>query len=195
MLRSLLSLTLIFIFFAAATVSCSLPPFGSSAQPPVSNAVFVSANDEEAVWERVVDVLHDYRFEIARENKLDGVIETQYKTGSSLLEPWHLESVGLENRLESTLQSIRRRVFVYIMRPVEIGGGFNVRVEAFKEIEHLPGVAANSAGGATFQESRPLARDLNLVVGQSTPSGWIPLGRDFALEQQLSQHLQAALSH
>ena len=33
-----------------------------------------------------IDVLHDYRFAIARENKLDGVIETEYKVGSGLLE-------------------------------------------------------------------------------------------------------------
>lgn len=60
--------------------------------------------------------------------------------------------------------------------------------------EDLPGVAANSPGGATFQESAPLKRDLNLVVGQSSKSNWIPKGRDQALEQaflaSLVQNLQ-----
>ena len=36
-------------------------------------------------------------FEIARENKLDGVIETQYKTGAGILEPWHPDTVGLSS--------------------------------------------------------------------------------------------------
>src|SRR5262245_16812844 len=75
-----------------------------------ANPVFVAASNEEAVWERTVDVVHDY-FEIARENPIlgsqPGVIETRYKTGASLFEPWHRDSHGLESRLESTAQSIR----------------------------------------------------------------------------------------
>ncbi len=161
-----------------------------SARPvaAVQNPIFVPGNNEEAVWERTVDVLHDYQFAIARENKLDGIIQTEYKVGASILEPWHRDSVGFENRLESTLQSIRRQAFVSIT-PAE--GGFLVGVEAYKELEDLPGLAANSAGGATFQESTPLQRDLNLVVGQSTPSGWIPQGRDWTLEQSVLNDLNA----
>jgi len=157
----------------------------------VSNPVFVPANNPEAVWERTVSVLHQYQFPIRRENKLDGIIETDYKIGSGVLEPWHHDSVGLENQLESSLQSIRRRLSVSI-QPGD--GGYWVGVEAFKELEDLAGMAANSAGGATFQESTPLKRDLDRVVGQSTRSGWIALGRDPALEQSLLRSLQANLS-
>jgi hypothetical protein len=155
----------------------------------VGNPILVPAGNEQRIWERTIDVLHDYRFQIARENKLDGVIETEYKVGSGLLEPWHRDSVGRENQLESTLQSIRRRVFVSI---TSSEGGYLVAVEAFKELEDLAGLAAISSGGATFQESTPLQRDLNLVVGQSTPSGWIPLGRDIELEQDMLIRLQSA---
>src|SRR6186713_26628 len=80
--------------------------------PPVANPVFVRAQNPEDAWERTVDVVHDYLFEIERENKLGGVIETRYKTGASLQEPWHPDSVGAANRWESTLQSIRRKAFV-----------------------------------------------------------------------------------
>jgi len=149
--------------------------------------IFVPGNNEEVVWERVVDVIHDYRFRIARENKLVGMIETKYKVGASILEPWHRDSVGPVNRLESTFQSIRRRVNISIQRAE---GGFLISVEAFKELEDLPGQASSSAGGATFQDNNPLQRDLNLVVRQSTPSGWIPLGRDIALEQSMLGRLQ-----
>lgn len=149
--------------------------------------IFVPGNNEEVVWERVVDVIHDYRFRIARENKLVGMIETKYKVGASILEPWHRDSVGPANRLESTFQSIRRRVNVSIQRAE---GGFLISVEAFKELEDLPGRTANSAGGATFQDNNPLQRDLSLVVGRSTPSGWIPLGRDISLEQSMLGRLR-----
>jgi len=152
------------------------------------NSVFVGTANNEAVWEQTVSMLHKYNFEIARENKLDGIIETDYKVGSGCLEPWHRESVGFKNRVESSLQSIRRRVLVSIT-PAE--GGFFVNIEAFKELEDLPGIAANSAGGATFQDNRPLQRDLNLVVGQSTPSGWINKGRDPALEAEMLQYLNS----
>jgi hypothetical protein len=150
--------------------------------------VFVRANNHEVAWERTVDVVHDYLFEIERENKLGGVLETRYKTGASALEPWHRDSVGAHNRLESTLQSIRRKAFVSVT-PVE--GGYLIGVEAHKELEDVA-KAANLQGAATFLDDNILARDLNAVVGQATPSGWIPKGRDEALEQQMLQSLNRA---
>lgn len=165
------------------------PPQSPQQGVMTSEPVFVSGNDLEPVWERVVDVLHDYHFELARQNKLDGVIETKYKVGASLVEPWHRDSVGLQNRLESTLQSIRRRAFVSI---TPANGGYLISVVAHKELENLVGLAANSAGGATFQENAPLQRDLDVVVGQTTPSGWVSHGRDFALEQDMTERLKAA---
>jgi hypothetical protein len=159
-------------------------------RPPASNPFFVAANDEEAVWERTVDVIHNY-FEIERENKLDGVIETQPKVGASLFEPWHHDSQGFDNRLESTFQSIRRRAFVNVT-PTD--GGYLVGVEVIKELEDLPGIAANTPGAATFQQNNPLRRDLNLVVGQSTPSGWLILGRDEVLERDMLNSLQHEFS-
>lgn len=163
---------------------------GPAGQPVVaSEPVFVAGNDMEPVWERVVDVLHGYQFEIARQNKLDGVIETKYKVGAGLTEPWHRDSVGFRNRLESTLQSIRRRVFVHV---TPANGGYLVSVVAYKELENLVGLAANSAGGATFQENAPLQRDLNVVVGQTAPSGWVSHGRDLALERDMTARLKVA---
>jgi hypothetical protein len=158
-----------------------------------NNPMFVPmpARNDEMVWERAVDVVHDYRFEIERKNKLDGVIETQYRVGSGLLEPWHRDSIGIENRLESSLQSIRRRAFVSVT-PTE--GGYLVGVEVHKELEDLAGVAANSAGGATFEIDQPLRRDLSMVLGQSRPSGWISQGRDVLLERDMLSRLQATLS-
>jgi len=149
------------------------------------NPVFVRANNQDAVWEHAVDVLHGHYFEIERENRLDGRIETSYKTGSGWLEPWHRDSVGSENRWESTLQPIRRKAFVSIT-PAE--GGYFVGVEVLKELEDVQ-QAAHSEGGATFLDNSPLRRDLNAVVGQSSPSGWIPKGRDPALEALMLSEL------
>lgn len=155
------------------------------------NPLGVRAGNDDVLWERTVDVLHDYQFQIVREDRLARVIETEYKVGSGCLEPWHHDSVGVDNRLESTLQSIRRRVRV-TLAPSDAGGYYAVTVEAFKEREDLPGIAANSAGAATFSESTPFARDLNPVVGQSRASRWIPAGRDVDLERAILASLRAA---
>lgn len=153
----------------------------------VSNPVFVPANSQHSAWEKAVDVLHDFHFPIARENRLDGVIETDYRVGSNVIEPWHGDSVGAFNRWESTLQSIRRKVRVDLT-PVE--GGYLVGVEAFKEQEDLAGTAENTAGAATFRKNTPLERNLTTVVGQSAPSGWYSLGRDADLEQAILGEMQ-----
>jgi len=179
---------------ALAVAGCaSLNPRLAFAPQPTGNPLFVATSNEDAIWERTVDVIHEFHFGIARENRLSRVIETRYLTGASVFEPWHFDSVGVDNRLESTLQSIRRKVLVNVI-PDEQGRGYLVSVEAFKETEDLPGIAANSVGAATFNENTPLNRDLNPVVGQSSASGWIPLGRDLALENAILARLQRAYS-
>jgi hypothetical protein len=178
---------------ALAWMSVSLSGCAMGPRPASTNQLFVAATNEEAVWERTVDVVHDY-FEIARENKpFSGVIEieTKPKVGASVLEPWHRDSSGLHNRLESTMQSIRRRGFINISAA---DGGYVVAVEVYKEIEDLPGLAANQPGAATFQQANPLRRDLNLVSQRPSPVGWITLGRDPALEETMVRSLQREFS-
>jgi hypothetical protein len=192
--RSTSGFVVLALLVASSVTGCaSLNPTLAFAPPPAANPLFVASNNEDAVWERTVDVVHEFHFPIARENRQSRVIETQYLVGASVFEPWHYDSVGVENRLESTLQSIRRKVLVNVI-PDDQGRGYIVSVEAFKEQEDLPGLAANSAGGATFNENQPLNRDLNPVVGQSAPSGWIPVGRDLALENAILARLQQAYS-
>lgn len=156
----------------------------------LDDGLVIPIEDRDVVWEKTVDVLHAYQFEIARENRLDGVIETHYKVGASLIEPWHRDSIGFRERLESTLQSIRRKVCITIT-PVD--GGQFVTLEVMKELEDVDGIAANSPGAATFHEYQPFRRDLAAVVGQTAPSGWILQGRDTALEQSLLDRLSREL--
>ncbi len=158
----------------------------------MSNPIQISGTNQDVVWERVVDTIHNYKFLIARENRLDGIIQTEYKVGSNFFEPWHADSVGFDNKLESSLQSIRRKVIVSVT-PVE--GGYLLGVEAFKEIEDVKTQTSSAPGGATFQQDLSLRRDLNLVQEHRTPTGWIPLGRDPALEEDILQSLQVAFTN
>lgn len=180
------SLRILALPFALLLTGCAgLRPVTSA-----SNPIFVRASSHDLVWERSADVLHGNLFEIERENRLDGMIESKYKTGASFLEPWHPDSVGWYSRLEGTFQSIRRKAVITVT-PAE--GGFLVGVEAYKEIEDVA-AAANSAGAATFLDNNSRKRDLDSLVGQAAPSGWIAKGRDLPLEQKLMSDLNAAFS-
>ncbi|MEM1062406.1 MAG: hypothetical protein AAF532_15290 [Planctomycetota bacterium] len=144
------------------------------------NPIVVRANNDEDAWERAVATLHDFKFPILRENKLDGVIETDYRVGSGLFEPWNADAVGLGNKLEGTLQSMRRKVFL-TLTPTR--AGYEVGVQALKELEDVPGVGrAGGPGRATFQSDRTLRRDLDVVGGPNVPGGWAYVGRDHELE-------------
>lgn len=163
-----------------------------SMSQPCSNPLFVRANNSDDVWERTVDVMHAYQFPIDRENKLDGTIESKYKTGSGILEPWHADSATAEDRWESSLQTIRRRASFTIL-PAE--GGYFVTCEVQKEIEDPQNLLFNSPGYATFRETTPLQRQLDVVVGPTTPEGWLPQGRDPNLEASMLAALRHALTH
>lgn len=188
MSRKFLSQIVACLALLGAAGCATIPPPG-----PVANPLFIPFGQERVVWETVVEVIHAHNFEIARESNLGGslggTIETEYQVGSGVLEPWHHDSVGAENRLEATLQSIRRRAIVNLA-PAE--GGYIVNVQVFKELEDVPGPTAISPGTATFQEASPLQRDLGLVLGSAAPSGWIPQGRDLPLEQQMLASLREA---
>src|SRR5258708_7937203 len=128
MFRPLITLILLGLFGSGSGCAMGRPAVAG-------NPIFVPARNEDSAWEGTVDVVHDY-FDIARENRIlgsqPGIIETRYRIGASVLEPWHHDSHGLNNRVESTLQSIRRKAIISLT-PAE--GGYLVSVEVFKEIE------------------------------------------------------------
>ena len=77
-----------------------LPLTGCAMVPPqpISNPTFIPANDQAAIWENAVDVLHVYQFPVERENRLDGIIESDYKVGAGLIEPWHRDAITMGDR-------------------------------------------------------------------------------------------------
>ena len=143
----------------------------------------------------MADVVDDY-FKIEREEPVRligdvltaGRIDTFPTVGATIFEPWRGDSVGRQERVESTLQSIRRRAEV---RVTPVTGGYEVDVVVLKELEDLLWPEHATAGAATFRYDDTLTRVVNLELGQDTNLGWIPQGRDTALEQQILSDLQA----
>jgi len=179
--------------------------------PPPTNAIVLPPLDAEMVWQRLVDVVDDY-FKIASEQRVvfsngvpaEGRIDTFPQTGSTLLEPWRGDSVGFRERLESTLQSIRR---VGTVRLIPDPAGWRVEAVVQKELENMPRPMMATTGGASFRNDDSLYRygtplptlgqqvgDQPRPVAAPTPNlGWIPLGRDPLLEQRILTKLQAKL--
>ena len=157
---------------------------GCAAMPPMApgrpTPTGVPGTITETTWEQTVNALHSFHFSIEKENRLAGTIQTGYLPGAGLLEPWHFDSVTLGDRIESSLQPIRRRALVTL---TQLDTGIQVHVEVIKERKNPKGPTRHSPGVATYPGGQPLQRDLNVVVGGSTPPGWIALGRDAALEQ------------
>lgn len=153
------------------------------------NPIFVAAKDPQVLWETLVDVVDDY-FEIEREEPIrqfdtvltSGRIDTFPKIGATILEPWHKDSVDRYARWEATLQSIRRRAEI---RVDPRDGGYWITVLVFKELEDVGQPLAATTSSATFRNDSSLTRVVSPIGEQQTHAGWIPMGRDTALEQRI----------
>jgi len=177
-----------------------------ASEPLLSNPLFVAGTDSDFVWETVVDVIDDY-FRIETELRptgdcvSEGVLRTFPLIGATLLEPWHADSASAYERLESTLQSIRRFAVVHV-RPAQGGvtassngtataNGFWIDVAVFKELENVARPLRSTASAATLLHyDTAQTRVVDPVAEQETHKGWIPQGRDPVLEQRILGQLQ-----
>ena len=165
--------------------------------PEVANPLAVPMLDRWLVMEQISDELDNY-FRIYREERirmLDGIlsegrIETHPKIGSTLLEPWRRDSlVGFE-RLHATLQTVRRYAKV---RVVPAGDHYQVDLQVFKELEDLPQPVGAGISGEILRHDSSLDIDQERPQLVQNNKGWIPLGRDLLLEQQILKNIQTRL--
>jgi hypothetical protein len=184
------------------------PPFGPGAPPGMlANPLRVPVADMDFAWDQLVAVVEEY-FKIEHEDRVrlagdlltEGRIDTYPITGATLLEPWHGDSVTYYDRLESTLQSIRRRCFI---RVIPEQASYMIDLEVFKELEDLPRPSMSTAGAATFNTSAADDRGTQPLPSFSATAGvprgprpinWIPQGRDLNLEQVMLAKIQARMS-
>ncbi len=189
-------------FCLVALSGCTLePPGPASVSTPSTvtfeNPMFIPGTDFQRVWETVVDVVDDY-FRIEREEPVrlvgnvltEGRLDTFPEVSSTMLEPWRHDSVTSYDKLEATLQTMRRRAQIRVM-PAE--GGFWVDVAVYKELEDMVQPEQATAGRATFPSESTQVRIINPIGGQEMHQGWIPKGRDPNLEQLMICQLQSRL--
>jgi hypothetical protein len=80
------------------------------------------------------------------------------------------------------------------VRVIPDQSGFLIDVAVFKELEDVLRPERATAGAATFRNDASLERFTEPVGGQAPTQGWIPKGRDTALEQAIIEELQATFS-
>lgn len=163
--------------------------------PYEPNPVTVAYREPELFWEDLVEVVHRY-FEIEYEQPVrniggvltEGRIDTRPRIGATIFEPWHRDSVGRFNRVESTLQSIRRTGEIKV---VPTADGYSISVAVFRELEDVSQPLGATASAASFRDDSSMTRVVSPVGAQQTNEGWIPKGRDTALEQAIIRDLVA----
>jgi len=175
------------------TVPPNCPPQElAPVQPPVAvhaNPIFIPIADHQCAWEQVVDVVDDY-FRIDHEEPVrlvgnmvtEGNLTTLPEVSPTIFEPWRYDTVDPEQRVENTLQSMRRRA---VVRVIPAQGGHLVEVQVFKDLEDVIRPENATAGSATFRYDSTLTGVTDPIGGQQITKGWIPRGRDTSLEQYM----------
>jgi hypothetical protein len=154
------------------------------------NPLVVPSGDFEQVWNKTVAVVDKY-FDIESENRLSHTIRTQPQMGATMLEPWALDSTTVQDRVEATLQTIRRAAIVHVDPATD--GGFLVKVEVYKFLEDMAKPDRQAAGRAVFNNDFPVNRVREIVGPVPAPLGWIKRGRDLDLEQAILAGVRDAL--
>ena len=188
---------------AAALGGCTSPPAWNDAPqclpPPAptagtmaagyANPVFIPVADPQCAWETIVGVVSTY-FRVEREEPVrmigntltEGSITTFPEVSPTIFEPWRHDTVDPEQRIENTLQSMRRRA---VVRVIPAQGGHWVNVAVFKELEDVVKPEHATAGAATLRYDSTLTRVENPIAGEQITLHWIPRGRDASMEQYL----------
>ena len=205
-MKRLLRLALVALLPALA-VGCQhlnaavdLPPLMPIGAQPVEtqNPILVHwpKLDYGNVYEKVLQVLGDYGFEIAESNRYSGHVEAVPRVAPGLALLLKPGSPDLYDRLLCTLQSYRHRVTVIIQTadpPTAVHGGYSVEFIVRKELEDLPRPLRSALGGAVFRSESTVERQTEVIDATFFEPTWIFRGRDAALEQELIRRFRKAL--
>jgi hypothetical protein len=186
----------------AASLGCGWHQHGLSGHHALDmaglqNPLFVQTADHELLWNQVVDTVDNY-FKIQKEERvrlvgdvvLEGRIDTFPADGSTLLEPWRDDSTPGFEKLHATLQSVRRQANV---RVIPAQGGYLIDVAVYKEVEDLEQPQHAAVGRARVRHGDSLAPSQPDALDELT-LGWIRLGRDVSLEQQILTEIRQRLA-
>lgn len=189
------------VALASGLVGCGQLAYRLDRRAPeqyIPNPLELPPVNDQFVWSQVVDTVDDY-FRISREQPvqnstemmLDGRLETSYRVGASIMEPWRKDSTAGFEALQSTLQSIRRKATVTV-RPR--GAGYTVEVIVQKDLEDTDRTQYATETTATRRHDGSVVRQIGGNVDVPQTLGWISLGRDTSLEQRILRDIFARVT-
>lgn len=196
-------IVLAFILQASLLVGCSHVSTGgwkpvTDTPAGIPNPLSVPLVPRELVMDEVSDEIDDY-FRIIREQRIrlnqniltEGWIDTAPQIGSTVLEPWRRDSQPGFELAHSTLQTVRRWAKV---RVIPNGNQYLVDVKVYKELEDLDEPEHSTVSGPIFRHDNSLDFDRNNALLSPPNLGWIPMGRDFQLEQAILGNIQQRIT-
>ncbi len=160
---------------------------------PVSNPSHIGTVDADFLWRQIVDAVDDY-FRIDQEepvrrndsNWLEGRLTTFPEVSGTSFEPWRGDTARGFERLQSTIQTIRRTVTIRVL-PEETGYLIDIRV--LKEQEDVDQSQFATAGAAAQRHDGGIVRNENQLRRSPATLGWYEIGRDRELEQRLMESI------
>jgi hypothetical protein len=166
---------------------------------PVSNPAHVGPIDPDFLWRQIVDAVDDY-FRIANEqpvrrnnmNWLEGRLTTYPDVSGTSFEPWRRESTRGYERLQSTIQSIRRTA---VVRVIPEASGYLIDVQVMKEQEDVDQSQFATAGAAAQRHDGSIVRNENQLRQLPVTLGWYEIGRDRELERRLMGSILGRITH
>ncbi len=172
--------------------------FGSSGEALMPNPMQIPNRPPEFVWNQVIDTLDNY-FAIDQEQQvqksaqywMEGAVTTLPKVSSGYLEAWRRDATPGFQRLQSTLQTIRRTATV---RLIPNAAGYSVSVVVNKELEDVDRSQSAGESSATARHDGSVVRSPPTITGQPVTLGWIEQERDVELEQRILQEIQDRVS-
>jgi hypothetical protein len=182
---------------ALALAGCSTGPLRENpsilrpeALVPQENPLYLPQGPQPEVYDKIfqkaLDVVDDF-FEIAYTNRYEGRIETQPSVAPGLEQPWKPGSPDFYQRLLANFQSLRHRCILLITTAND--GGYYIDVKVLKELEDLPSPVRATAGAASFRMNSTIERQFEVIEQPIYESNWIPIGRDYKLEQVILERM------
>ena len=153
------------------------------------NPLVLGDMDTEFLWTQIIDTVDDY-FKIKTETRVrrnseqwsEGFVETFPQTGATALEPWRKDSTAGFERIQSTLQTIRRTA---MLRITPLNTGYQISIEVIKELEDVDRSQSSGEGASSVRHDGTILRIDEELRGLPVTIGWIRQENDTALEQRI----------
>lgn len=156
---------------------------------PVANPSHIGNVDPDFLWRQIVDAVDNY-FRIDSEqpvrrdnlNWLEGRLTTYPEVSGTSFEPWRGEASRGFERLQSTIQTVRRTATV---RVIPEASGYLIEVQVTKEQEDVDQSQFATAGAAAQRHDGTIVRNENQLRQLPVTLGWYEIGRDRELERKI----------